>query len=215
MKFGKHIPSAGIGLVFGTSLVLGAGAAHATLLVDGDFSQGISGQSTVPGWTITGNMAIFSSATSCCHTGSTGTGNFVNIGGGDGPDDGVIAQTFATVAGQTYVLSFLYGAFSSPEGVGTQSIEVTAGDLDTTIVSNLSVRDHGDVLSSYQLAFDATAASTTLTFTDRSTITRSIDGILDSVTVEVPEPGSIAVLGSALLGLAWLSRNRRARPARA
>ena len=151
-----------------------APVANATLLVDGDFSMGVLTQPIAPGWTITGNMAIFDSATACCHTGDTGTGRFVNIGGGNGPDNGVITQTFGTVAGQTYVLSFLYGAFSSPAGIGTQSIEVSVGDLDTTIVSNLSERNHSLVLSPYQFAFNATGPLTTVMFTDRSTITNSM-----------------------------------------
>ena len=180
-------------------------AGHCNAVVNGDFSAGSTG------WVFSGDVGVFTSAAydGCCATGDTGTGNFAAFGGGDDPDNGQITQTFATVAGQEYSLTFLYGAFSSPANVGTQSIAITAGGLNTTLTSNASVRNLPDVLTSYQYNFLASGATTALTFTDASTQTDSIDAFLDNVDVSaVPEPSS---LGLAAIGFTCLSafyRNR-------
>jgi hypothetical protein len=187
------------------------GTARANLIVDGDFSAGTIGSSSIPNWTTSGNVAVYSSTTACCHSGDTGTGNFALFGAGDGADNGVISQSLSTVSGTEYQLTFLYGATSSPAGLGTQSISVSAGDLSTTITSNLAQRDYSLVFSSYTFDFLASGPATTLTFADASTITNSIDGMLDSVSVAaIPEPASIFLLGSSLAALGLMRRKRKA-----
>lgn len=177
-------------------------------VVNGDFSASSTG------WAFSGQVVVANSAAyvGCCATGDTGTGNFAAFGGGDGPDDGQITQTIATIAGQQYSLTFLYGAFSSPSGRGTQSIAIAAGDLSTTLVSATSSRELSDVLSSYQYNFVASGATTTLTFTDVSTSTSSIDAFLDNVDVErvsaIPEPSSLGLIGTGFACLGAFYRNR-------
>jgi len=183
-------------------------AGHCNQVVNGDFSAGTTN------WTFTGSVVVANSAAyvGCCATGDTGTGNFAAFGGGDQPDNGQISQTFATVSGQEYSLTFLYGAFSSPAGVGTQSVTIASGDLNTTLTSPTSVRELGDVFSSYQYNFVAGAATTTLTFADVSTKTNSIDAFLDNVDVEsvssVPEPSSLGLLAIGFTSLSAFYRNR-------
>lgn len=188
-----------------------ATSARADLVADGDFSSGTIGTSTIPGWTATGNVDVFSSASACCHSGDTGTGNFVLFGGGDGANDGQISQTLTTVAGTEYQLDFLYGATSSPDGLGTQSIAVTVGSLNTTVVSALGQRDFSLVLAPLTFDFLASGPTTTLTFTNASgALTNSIDGMLDSVSVTaVPEPTSLLMLAAGLGGLGLTRKRRR------
>jgi PEP-CTERM motif len=183
-------------------------AGHCTPVVNGNFSAGTAG------FTFSGNVGVFNSAAydTCCASGDTGTGNFAAFGGADGPDDGQVSQTIATVAGQEYLLTFQYGAFSSPADRGTQSLLITAGDLDTTLTSGMSERDLSLVLSSYQYEFLASGTSTTLTFADASTSTASIDGFLDTIDVEnapaTPEPSALVLLGTGILGMSAFYRNR-------
>ena len=182
---------------------------HCNSVTNGDFVAGNAG------FVFSGNVGIFTSADydSCCATGTTGTGNFSAFGGADGSDDGQITQTIITVPGQEYLLSFQYGAFSSPAGRGTQSLTVFAGDLDTTVISGASDRDLSQVLANYQYEFLATGDTTTLTFADASTVTSSIDGFLDTIDVEkspspTPEPSSLLLFGTGVLGLSALCRTR-------
>ena len=184
-----------------------ASTARANLVTNGDFSAG-----QTP-WSFTGNVTTFTSADydACCATGNTGTGRFAAFGGGDGPDDGRIVQTIPTVAGMDYALTFQYGAFSSPAGRGTQSLAVSAGNLATTITSAPSVRDQTSLFTTYSLSFRANGPATTLTFADASTMTTGIDGLLDTVEVtNMPEPLSLALIGSGLAGLG-LARSRKSR----
>lgn len=186
-------------------------SARADLVTDGDFSAGTIGTSIIPSWTATGNVDVFNAAAACCHSGDTGTGNFLLFGGGDGPNDGQVSQTLTTVAGTEYVLSFLYGATSSPAGLGTQSIAVAAGNLNTTVVSGVAQHDYSLVLDPFTFDFQASGPATTLTFSNASgLLTDSIDGILDSVSVvAVPEPTSLLVFAACLGGLGLMRKRRR------
>ena len=194
--------------VFVAAITLVAPVAGHCDVSNGNFTAGTAG------WVFTGNVGIFTSAEydACCATGNTGTGNFAAFGGSDGPDNGHITQTIVTVPGESYLLSFDYGAFSSPAGRGTQMLTITAGGLDTTLTSALSVRDLSSVMSTYQYEFMATGDATTLNFADASQTTSSIDGFLDNVQVApTPEPSSLFLLGTGVLGLSTLCRRQMRR----
>ena len=182
-----------------------------------------SNPADIPGWIHSGDVgdALLWNATfpQCCGgtgTAKAGAGNqFVTMGGGFGVfGSSAWSQTITGLTiGTAYVISFMMAA----EGeTPTQQLTVdmtsgssTAAETFTSPVTNtLFWQNWG----SDQYTFLATATSATLQF---SVIDQAYDVGLDAVsiapaTVSTPEPGSLTLLGLALLGLAGsITRSRR------
>ena len=189
-----------------------AQAAQANQIVNGDFSAGLAG------WTASGNVLSIpeSAYVVCCGTANAQAGvNVAGFGAGDGPDNGILSQAFATTSGQAYTLSFKYGAIV---GNNPQSILVTVNgttlNLSVPITDNTSTNDFNTVFTTYTYGFVADAASTTLSFADTSIFTNSVDGVLTDVSVNsarsVPEPLTLSLFGAGLAGAAALRRRKKA-----
>jgi hypothetical protein len=118
-----------------------------------------------------------------------------------------LSQTVALIAGATYLLDFWTsgeGTGGEPSGVFGLTIGAQSVFLETVAGSRR-----------YYVTFVADAASLPITFTnwghiavpgDHATELVLDDVILNAVTV--PEPGTLAILGAALIGLAGLRRRR-------
>jgi hypothetical protein len=164
-----------------------------------DFS--ISGGVTVTGAvldattkrTVTGNQDVESAPS---YDSPDGT-NLVAFNGGDSTPNGVLTRTFATTPGQTYQLAFNYGVLSNNN---TQRLRTVVKGPTTTLISNISTiqRDGNNSITwapkSY--VFEANSNTTTVTFTDVSTNTASIDLLLDNVRVTAQDTLSLAVTSS-------------------
>ncbi|MBN8809172.1 MAG: choice-of-anchor C family protein [Sphingomonas sp.] len=199
------------------AVVLTSGTAHAAAFTNGSFESGISpgtfttlnagDSSSITGWTVTSG--------SIDYIGSywqAGNGSRSLDMSGNGP--GSIAQTFDTVAGATYQVTFLL-AGNTDGSPTTKTLNVWADggraagySFDTTGKSASSMG-----WTQFTYNFMAIGASTTLTFS--STTGTAYGAALDNVTVSrvaaVPEPASWAMLiaGFGLMG-GTLRRRRTA-----
>ena len=191
-------------------------SAHANLIVNGDFESG-----TLGGFVSSGSVLALSDANYVAGAGATGSfpaGHYIaSFGAGDEPATGLISQSFATIVGLRYILTFDYGKYGG--GAGAQSITAAVTNVaNSAILASLSVTDAsgtnalGSVLSAYSQSFIATGLLTTLSFRDTSGSTASTDGLLDNISVSaVPEPGTLALVAVAAAVLAVARRRRNPR----
>ncbi len=127
---------------------------------------------------------------------------------------GGIRQTFTTTVGNQYTLSFEYG--NNPRfSPATALVTITSGIntlLSQPIIHSTSTTSDYD-WTAFSMNFTATGTSAVLDFLETSGGNNG--GIfLDAVSVDrffaaVPEPASLAVFVTALLGFAPLRRRRK------
>ena len=180
------------------------GAANANVLVNGNFEAGLTG------WNLTGVGGL---ASAPYFGGGTPAANGVYMAvfnQGEQPASAVLSQSFATVAGHTYHVTFDYGTNNG----NWQQINAIVAANDNSVLSNALYAAPGASLKPFSFDFTAADALTTLKFRDvPGNWTFSTDGLLDNVVVTdtrpVPEPASIALLTLGLAGMGALRRRQR------
>lgn len=178
----KKIPFAALAVVFLTT-----GSAHASLVSNGGFETG-----DFTGWVQGGNIGFTGVASTFAHSGTFGA--FLGPVG----SDGTLTQVLATTSGATYELRYW---LSSDGG--------TPNDFSATVDSNILFAQSDIPLQPYgEYVFDfvATGATTTLAFAFRND--PGFLGLDDISVNQIPEPGSLALLGLALAGLGASRRKR-------
>lgn len=113
-----------------------------------------------------------------------------------------IYQTFNTVIGQSYDVSFFYSARSSNDEAFNFSVGNLASLVNDHVVGSWS---------QYTNSFVATNAFTTITFTttDTSTVGNFLDGVSVTTKHNVPEPSAVLLFALGLLGLGLARKSAR------
>jgi hypothetical protein len=160
-------------------------------LVNGSFEQDFTG------WTSSGNLAIQSAPSYTATHGS----KLIAFNGGDTVPNGVLAQTFATAARQSYTLAFDAGVLSYNKNSQKMRVTVSgSGSLLSQTITIVGLSGGTKRWLPYSFTFVADSTATTLTFSDQSTTTKSLDLLLDNVritgTVSVPNTAPVAVAES-------------------
>ncbi|MEP4681788.1 MAG: LamG-like jellyroll fold domain-containing protein [Rhodopirellula bahusiensis] len=106
----------------------------------------------------------------------SGAIRFGQVGGANGS----ITQTFTTVIGETYYLTFDYGDYS---GTLDQTLDVDVVGGSSLLTKSIQSGVAADAKEAYTFRFTADSTSTTLTFTDTSADHSGVRGYLDNVEV--------------------------------
>lgn len=168
------------------------------------------GSTTLDGWTVIGDDIAWIGGAQFGLTASQGD-KFLDLTNyQDGPPFGGVEQTFSTVAGTTYTLSFDLGSSSTyitPSAVAASVLVVDVGTQTQTFTSTASGANNWQ---SYSMTFTAANPSTTIKLlgtTGRDYI--GLDNVALSVTA-VPEPSAWALMVAGLAAVGSVASRRRA-----
>jgi len=195
------LPAVAAGL-FGIS-----GVASANLVVNGGFETGSFSSWGTSGLTCSGVGANFSAASGGCvgYDGDPGPhGGTKAAYLGTAAGGGVISQSIATTAGETYLVDFFLAIGSAGGSATPNSLSFNFGSATLLSLTNASAQ----AFAHYSYLYTATAGSAALTITHGNAPSFFI---LDDVAVnKVPEPATLLLMGLSIAGLG-LARRRKAR----
>lgn len=196
-------------------LVMVASTVEANLLTNGSFETASIpaptgnvpvGSTAITGWIVTRNPIDYVGSEWVPPDGTRS----IDLDGS--PGAGGIAQSFATVAGTSYKITF--DMAGHPVGPPTiKKLEIQAAGQSATFTFDVTGHSEPDNMgwAPRKWVFMATDSLTTLEFFSRDTSTFALYGpVLDNVTASaVPLPATVWLFGTGLLALASVFRKRR------
>jgi hypothetical protein len=160
--------------------------AHANLVTNGDFSAGDAGWTT--NWNINADTASTQCVGSGCITGGITSGSY-------------LYQDISTTPGTAYTLSFDFEAF----GGNPMELQVLFGN--TVAADFLNAGSIAPTTFTFSNLV-ANSGTTRLLFLGRNDPGVNLLNNVDVEGSAVPEPGTLALVGTAVLGLAGMARRR-------
>ncbi len=163
-------------------------------LTNGSFESG-----TFAGWTASGNQAI---AVGNSYSTTDGA-DVVVFNGGQSTPNAVLSQSFATTAGQKYVLRFDMGVVAY--NANQQKLKVTVLGSSTLLSNTVSLFGVGSGVALWSpkaYTFVANSTTTTLTFQDMSPTSADLDMLLDHVRLSAAVSRTLTITSSPNNGVA-------------
>lgn len=127
---------------------------------------------------------------------------------------GAIEQALATVAGETYTVSFFAGNSINAGRTGTGIVKISIDGLDLVDIATPDASTVATLWAQRSFSFTATDSSTVVRFWNNQNPLQHyalIDGVSVVTDSQVPEPGSLALatLALSLSGVGGAARRRR------
>jgi Protein of unknown function (DUF642)/PEP-CTERM motif len=187
----------------------------------GSFLNFASGSTLITGWTVVGPQASIVSGTfsqECCTFPAEDGSQWLDLTGFNANSTEGVEQTVATTPGTNYTLSFWIGNVFDPGGIfgTTSTVDVRLGGVGGTLLgafTNHSTTTGTQVWQQFTTSFTAAGSSTTLAFLNADPGNDNANG-LDNIVLTanetgIPEPGTLSLLGIAIIGLGLVRRPRQ------
>jgi hypothetical protein len=149
------------------------------ILINGSFESGFQG------WTTSGNQGVYSTPPYAPVDGA----NLAAFNGGNLTPNGILFQSFPTLPGVSYTLTFHAGVLSY--NTNNQTVLVTVTGVGTLLSQSVTISGQGGGSNHWlpqSFTFTSNSNSATLTFQDKSTSTNSLDLLLDHIQVITTAP---------------------------